>query len=201
MAVQDLIVAANGGVPAGTYKPHNCHEAVLGWVLQGKYPTLRQPDQFGANVERAWVTLRSITERYGVGAPKQLSGPWVGTRLYRRNVARVRPQTFDMIGLGDIVFMGDPAAPHHSMVIVQKNATDAFARGFNNAGAFGGAQNVIFGPGAPFMGFDVNLRQITKMAYWNQDTGKFRAVNGECLIHRIPFDTLAGIIPDNMNFP
>lgn len=43
MSIVNLIVAANGSVPSSNniLKPHNCHEAVLGWVLQAKYPSLR----------------------------------------------------------------------------------------------------------------------------------------------------------------
>ncbi|HEX2959357.1 MAG TPA: hypothetical protein VHO70_21160 [Chitinispirillaceae bacterium] len=69
-------------------KPHNCHEAVLGWVLMAKYATLRVVDPLSHGVPKAWLTIRSIAERYGTrgnGTTKQLTGQWMATHIY--NVA------------------------------------------------------------------------------------------------------------------
>ena len=60
MAVADLITAANGSVPRNTLKPHNCHEAVLGWLLMAKYSALRNVDPLSQGVEKAWLSLRSL---------------------------------------------------------------------------------------------------------------------------------------------
>lgn len=63
MSVNSLIVAANGSVPGNILKPHNCHEAVLGWLLTAKYPSLSIVDPLSHGVEKAWLTLRSLSER------------------------------------------------------------------------------------------------------------------------------------------
>jgi hypothetical protein len=36
-----VVKASKTGVPKSFFKPRNCHEAVLGWVLYAKYPERR----------------------------------------------------------------------------------------------------------------------------------------------------------------
>ena len=196
MAVADLIVAVNGSVPANDLKPHNCHEAALGWVLMAKYPTLRIVDPLSHGVEKAWLTLRSLAERYGSGHPKQLTGVWMAQHIYNRGIIKIEPRyppgppfTNASFLLGDILCMGSRMAPHHSMVIVQKNGAQVLARGFNNAGAFGG----------PYMGWDPVLREITDMGRWDR-AGNFMANNGPCELYAITYNAICNNIPDNLNF-
>ena len=200
MAVADLVAAANSGVPANQLKPHNCHEAALGWVLMGKYPSLRTVDPLSHGVAKGWMTVRSLAERYGSTSPKQLTGPWMGWKIYNRGFIKVQPLqstggqrqspfTNATFMVGDVVFMGRRDAPHHSMVVVQKNGTQALARGFNNAGAFGG----------PFMDWDPTLRDLTDITRWDRD-GRFMAVNGPCEVYAITYNAICQNIPDNLNF-
>ena len=121
MSVNSLIVAANGSVPGNILKPHNCYEAVLGWLLMAKYPSLCNVDPLSHGVEKAWLTLRSLSERYGEGAPKQLTGKWMSQNIYKQGYARVQPPlNIGSMALGDVLFMGNRATPHHSMVVAQK---------------------------------------------------------------------------------
>lgn len=197
MAIADLVVAANGSVPGNTLKPHNCHEAVLGWLLMAKYPALRNIDPLSQGVEKAWLTLRSLAERYGGNVPKQLTGQWFGQHLYHAGGTRLLkppggptvPFPPLSLAVGDVIYMGNPAAPHHSMVVVQVTGPQALARGFNNGGAFGG----------PFMQWDPTLRNVLDITRWTP-TSEFMGVNGPCQIHKISYATLAAAIPDNMNF-
>jgi hypothetical protein len=190
MSVQNLIMAANGSVPANILKPHNCHEAVLGWVLQAKYPALRNVDSMSHGVEKAWLTLRSIAERYGGAFPKQLTGQWVAQNLYKGAVFKVSPPIrSSTLSAGDIVFMGTRNNPHHSMVVVKVADGQVLARGFNNAGAFGG----------PFMGWDKELRNLADKERWDL-SGNFKANNGPCPLYVIRYEQVARNIPDDMNF-
>lgn len=196
MATIDLVTAANGSVPRNVLKPHNCHEAVMGWLLMGKYPTLRNVDPLSHGVEKAWLTLRSLAEKYGSGSPKQLTGEWMGRNIYNRGFIRIKPLapphppfTAAIFLVGDVLFMGNPRAPHHSMVIVKKTGNQVFARGFNNAGAFGG----------PFMGWDPVLRDIADITRWDGD-GNFMAINGPCQVHTVTYNSISRRIPDNMIF-
>jgi len=196
MAVADLVIAANGSVPANNLKPHNCHEAVLGWLLMAKYPSLRDVHELSQGVEKAWLTLRSLAERYGTGAPKQLTGAWFGQHLYDRGFVRVRPNprpqppfTAAILLVGDVIFMGNRNAPHHSMVVVEKPGNRVLARGFNNAGAFGG----------PYMGWDPVLRDIADLTRWDAQ-GNFMGNNGPAELHAITYNAICNHIPDNLNF-
>lgn len=196
MAVQDLIAAANGGVPNNKYKPQNCHEAVFGWMLQAKYPQLRAADAMAQGAPKAWFTLRNIALRYGGNAPKQLTGQWVGQHLYGvggQRIMRVGPAVApfppNTVALGDIIYMGNPVNPHHSVVVVQVNGPQAMVRGFNNAGAFGG----------PFMAWDQNTHDILDITRWTP-ASEFMCVNGPAAVSRISYAQYAAIIPDNMNF-
>lgn len=190
MAIPELIIAANGGVPAGELKPHNCHEAALGWVLMGKYASLRNVDPLSHGVEKAWLSVRSLAQRYGANAPKQLTGPWFGQNLYHQGAVRVQPPvTGASFQVGDVVLMGNPQAPHHSMVVVQTSAVVALARGFNNAGAFGG----------PYMGWDPLLRDLADPTRWDAN-GNFRGNNGPAELRRIPYATICQTIPDDLDF-
>jgi hypothetical protein len=190
MSNQNLIVAANGSVPSNNLKPNNCHEAVLGWVLQAKYPSLRNVDPLSNGVEKAWLTLRSIANRYGQGSPKQLTGQWIAQNIYRGVVFRITPPIKNnSFSPGDIVFMGARNTPHHSMVVVQINNNQVLARGFNNAGAFGG----------PFMGWDSVLRDLKDETRWDAN-GNFKGNNGPCPLHVISYDRIAQNIADSMTF-
>lgn len=190
MSVNSLIVAANGSVPGNILKPHNCHEAVLGWLLMAKYPSLCNVDPLSHGVEKAWLTLRSLSERYGEGAPKQLTGKWMSQNIYKQGYARVQPPlNIGSMALGDVLFMGNRAAPHHSMVVVQKKGIQVFARGFNNAGAFGG----------PYMGWDPQLRDMSDATRWDSQ-GRFKANNGPAELYSISYNSVCQNIPDDLNF-
>ena len=135
MGVSELVNAANGGVPDGELKPHNCHEAALGWVLLAKYDALRLPNNMTpAAVPKAWMTIRSLANQHGESNPKQLTGRWMSHHIYNRGVIRVQPPfTSTSYLVGDVLFLGNRDAPHHSMVVAQRNGRQVFARGFNDA--------------------------------------------------------------------
>ena len=112
--------------------------------------------------------------------------------VYHRGYIRVQPLkapqppfTHATFLVGDVVFMGDRRAPHHSMVVVQKSGPQVLARGFNNAGAFGG----------PYMAWDSALRNLADMARWDAQ-GCFRANNGPCELYTITYDAICRNIPD-----
>jgi hypothetical protein len=197
MAINDLLTAANGSVPGNALKPHNCHEAVLGWLLMAKYPALCNVDSLSQGVEKAWLTLRSLAQRYGSNVPKQLTGQWFAQKLYHAGGVRLMrpaggptvPFPPNTVAVGDVIYMGNPVMPHHSMVVVQVNGPQALARGFNNGGAFGG----------PFMKWDPTLRDILDVSRWTAGS-EYMGVNGPAQIHRITYATVTSHIPDNMNF-
>ncbi len=85
--------------------------------------------------------------------------------------------------------MGNRNAPHHSMIVVQKTGAQDLARGFNNAGAFGG----------PFMGWDPALRDLADMTRWDPN-GNFKGNNGPCEMYAITYNAICGNIPDDMSF-
>ena len=190
MSIQHLVTAANGAVPSNMLmKPKNCHEAVLGWLLMAKYPELRDVHPFSYGVEKAWLTLRVLAERYGDNS-KQLTGSWMSQRIYRQRIRKVEPPfSTATFFTGDILFMGNRQAPHHSMIVVQKNGIQALVRGFNNAGAFGGE----------YMEWDVLLRDVTDGNRWDAN-GQFMAINGPCDLYAITYDVISRNIPDNLNF-
>jgi hypothetical protein len=190
MAVSDLILAANSGVPANDLKPHNCHEAVLGWLLQAKYPRLRFASSLSHGVELAWLSLRSLSERQGSAFPKQLTGQWFGQHLYHIGYVPAQPPLSQAsFLLGDVLFFGNRGAPHHSMVVVQKTGGQAFARGFNNAGLLGG----------PYMAWDATTYDVTDSNRWDSQNN-FMGNNGPCELWTITYDRVAANIPDDLNF-
>jgi hypothetical protein len=228
MAINDLINAANaasGGVPGNALNPMNCHEAVLGWLLMARsahfcnnFDPTRWPAHWISKppaqiVPWAWVTVRELAARHGVQGvglvSKQLEGKWFGTKLYPDGVRVLRPAAGapwppHTVSVGDVISMGVPQIPHHSMVVVQYNGPgpgplfagpQAFARGFNNAGAFGQGGQVVGGyGGAPFMAWDPNLRDILNVAYWNVNS-EFLGRNGPAPIHHISYAQVIARIP------
>ena len=138
------------------------------------------------------MTVRSLSERYGqqAGIVKQLTGQWFGTHIYNQGYRLVSlPLSAASFFVGDVVFMGTRQAPHHSMVVVQKAGNQALARGFNNAGAFGG----------PYMGWDPILRDLADPNRWDSN-GEFMGNNGGAPLYAISYDAICNNIPDNMNF-
>jgi hypothetical protein len=188
MPVADLILTANNGVPANDLKPLNCHEAALGWVLYARDQSQRNRiSRFGTT--KNWVTLRSFGERFGTGNLKQLTGLWMARNIYNQGYRRIIPPfSHASFFLGDVLFMGQMNNPHHSMVIVQKDGIRAFARGFNNAGAFGG----------PYMGWDNTLREITDMNRWDGQN-RFMGNNGPYEIYTISYNSIDRNIQNNQN--
>ena len=75
------------------------------------------------------------------------------------------------------------------MVVVEVFAGRVMARGFNNAGAFGG----------PYMGWDRELRNLADIERWDA-AGNFKGNNGPCPLYVIRYDQVARNIPDDMNF-
>jgi hypothetical protein len=183
MSIDSLLTAANGAVPKNALKPHNCHEAVLGWLLMAKFPVLCHVDPLSQGVEKAWLTLRSLADRYGEAIPKQLTGKWFGQKLYHAGGVRLTNPS-DTVAVGDVIYMGNPTVPHHSMVVVEVNGPKARARGFNNAGAFGG----------PFMQWDPELRDIRDATRWTGN--EYKCINGLAQLHRINYATITSHIPD-----
>src|SRR5215470_11459867 len=190
MSIQSLIIAANGSVPAGNLKPRNCHEAVLGWLLQAKNSQFCQPGEGG--VEHAWWVLRALSESHAENAHQpQLTGAWVARHLYYgQHVQRILRNSAPFLLEGDVVFMGNRRMPHHSMVVVQRRNTQRLARGFNNAGAFAG----------PYMGWDPMLRDLADGGRWTRNGDQFMANNGGCELWRIAYDRIMKNIPDSLVF-
>ena len=196
MAIIDLITAANADVPRDKLKPHNCHEAVLGWVLMGKYPSLRVGDALSHNHPKAWMTVRSLSERYGVRGPsgeKQLDLEWFGKTVYREGFGRVQPPFLAAsFMLGDIVVFHHPRNPMHSMVIVEWEAAPLRfgARGFNNEKSVGG----------PYMEWDPVVHDLARAQNWNAQ-GEFVTPTGiEYEIHKATFAAVCNNIPDSLDF-
>ena len=191
MAAIDMITAANLGVPTDELKPRNCHEAVLGWLIHGKLAAPRDSDQ-------AWKTLRWLANRYGEetpNMPKQLTGRWFGRRVYDDEGTRIvrsgppgTPFPPNTVAAGDVLYLGDPRAPHHSMVVTRVENSRAWVRGFNNAGAFGG----------PFMQWDPDLHDILDPERWTRD-GEFMALNGPAPVYRASYQDLVDGIPRNLD--
>jgi hypothetical protein len=191
MSIQSLIVAANGAVPAGSLKPRNCHEAVFGWLLQSKDNKYCEIGEGG--VEEAWTVLRALSEAHATeDNNRQLTGAWVAKHLYYGpNVLQIKRNTAGvMLNEGDVVFMGARNAPHHSMVIVKRQGAQRLARGFNNAGAFGG----------PYMGWDPALRDLADPARWTRTGDDFMGNNGGGPLWRLTYADMMHNIPDSLAF-
>lgn len=225
MAINDFVAAANGGVPGNTLKPQNCHEAVLGSLFMSRAAYLtnnldtnswpghwKSPQPAPGQIASwAWATVRELATRYGVhqgagGVGKQLDGLWFGQKLYNGGLQLMLPPggaqfPAQTVFAGDVIYMGIPQRPHHSMVVVQDNNpapaplgnANEVARGFNNPGAFGLSAGP-FGPGAPPMAWDPALRNILDVAHWNANN-EFVAVNGAAQIHRIDYAQVSARLP------
>ena len=163
MGVQKLVSAVNAGVPMDELKPHNCHEAVLGWLLRSKISDER------FNVD-AWLAVRALAKKAGSANPKQVTGEWMGRNIYHAHSRQVAPPFgAHSLVLGDVLSFGQHA-PHHSMVVVRKNGTRAFAMGFNNAGVFGQRQRMVF---------DGTSHEVTDGDFWDSNN-QFKGANGGC---------------------
>ena len=180
MAQVNAIAAVSIPTPSGDLKPRNCHEAVLGWLLQGVHPHLAQPSPLSDGVPEAWRIIRNLSNSQA-GANPQITGTWMSNNIYTGGVLRVlEPLSHGSFGIGDAVSMGNFHAPHHSMLVVHKAASSVYARGFNNAGAFGG----------PYMSFDTVLRDLSDSIRWN-GRSEFMGNNGPAPIHTVSFTRAA----------
>lgn len=131
------------------YRPMNCHEAVLGWLLKAEGYT------------HPWQLMRRIAITQGL----RTVGPWMAQHLYTPptfRISRGHTTAGAALQVGDILFThvaGIPYGPLHSMVLVA-GPPNAAIRGFNNQGTFGMAhpaaaydnQNVLITPAALWHG-------------------------------------------------
>jgi hypothetical protein len=191
MSIQSLIIAANGSVPSGPLRPRNCHEAVFGWLIQSMSSKYCQPGEGG--VEEAWSVLRALRQAHtDMPRDPQLSGRWVARHLYcGPRVYQVSAASSALLAAGDVVFMGHPREPHHSMVVVEQHGSQRLARGFNNAGCFNG----------PSYASDPVLRDLADPSRW---TGAghdvFKANNGGCELRRMSYEDIMRNIPATLDF-
>ena len=190
MTAQRIVQAANGGVPTGQYKPNNCHEAAIAWVLQFDLPQC-QPAH-GAMVETAWVTVRGIAQTHcGHAQTAQLTGSFMGGTIYVGKTALTRG-TLNTLQLGDVVAFGASQMPCHSTVVVHMAGPDVYVRGFNNAGcffvtAFHGA------PQAPYMAYDQTQRNLNRVAAWTGN--QWKTHTGNLDVWRVAQATVRANIP------
>lgn len=88
--------------------------------------------------------------------------------------------------LGDAVAIGAPLAPHHSMIIEGVVNGQAQARGFNNAGGFGGQPTFIWDP---------NLHDLADPGRWDANDN-FMFVNGPAQIRVFSYAIMEPVIRD-----
>lgn len=175
------------GVPtAGSLKPHNCHEAAMGWLLQAGDAAQRAVGAAGIpgveGVEAAWATVRAIVD----GIPpfagvRQATGPWIGAHLYQGAPAFTNTAVPRDLAVGDLIGFGDPVSPVHSMVVERIALPAVWLRGFNNAGGFGDPRQDLF------MQWDPELRDLLAGDRWTAN-GRFRAY-GDVPVLRVPLAT------------
>lgn len=63
-----------------------------------------------------------------------------------------------VFNVGDVVILGNPNNPMHTMVVVRVNGGDVFIRGFNNVGTFG--------PPSPHLAYDNHDRNLNTPGLW-----------------------------------
>ena len=191
MSVRRILTAANGGVPAGDYRPLNCHEAAVAWVLQHDLDQC-QPHASG-QCETAWATVRQLANSHcSGGITPQFTGSFVGSTLYQGKTALTRA-TLGNLNLGDIIAFGASQAPGHSTVVVQIDTTGVFVRGFNNAGCFG-VPDFHGAPMAQYMAYDTTLRNLDRAAAWTGGN-QWKTHTGNLDVWRVPVATVLANIP------
>jgi hypothetical protein len=136
------------------YRPMNCHEAVLGWLLKAEGFT------------HPWQLMRQIAITQGVATV----GPWMARVLYtpKFRLSQGHINNAAVLQPGDILFThtGNFHVPLHSLALVA-GPPNAAIRGFNNQGTFG--------MNHPAGAYDANDVDITAGALWHGDqiTGTF----------------------------
>ena len=184
MTAQRIVQAANGGVPAGQYRPNNCHEAALAWALQ--FDLNQCQPAHGAMVETAGVTVRTIAKDHcGHAQTAQLTGSFMGG-IYVGKTLLTRG-TLNTLQLGDVVAFGASQSPSHSTVVVRKAGADVYVRGFNNAGCF--MVPAYHGtPPARYMAYDQTLRNLNRDAAWSGN--KWKTHTGNLDVWRVDHATV-----------
>lgn len=193
MAVRDFIDNANNGVPTNSFKPRNCHEAVLGWFMISHYPDF-STFEFSKWTKKGWVQLQFLSRIVNpTNLDSQFTGDFIGQNLYSRVLNnRLTPNSnrieLGEIQAGDVIIFDQPRYPSHSMVVtkVDSNAdgvlTSVSVRGFNNAGVFG--LDV-----APYMEYSKKDFNILNLEKWRDN--RFMAANEAKEVYRIPYDSYA----------
>lgn len=112
------------------YKSYVCHAAVLHWCLIALHKTDEQAEELLA------ALMRKRQEGHNV----MLLEPWDCYGPVFATKASFRPLPDDMLmehcSVGDVVLIGNPSAPAHSMVVVSKEYNRVWVRGYNNFGTF-----------------------------------------------------------------
>ena len=166
ISMNRFIQAAEGAVPSNsTLKPMNCHEAVLGWALQGLDSAYCNPAPSGFG-ELAWKVVRDIASA-NCADSKQLTQTWVAQNLYGDSARWGQILPGADVSAGEVLFMGNKHWVSHSMAVINTTGGAVNCRGFNNAGAFGNDT---------YMKWDTELQNLADKSRWKD--GEFRAVNG-----------------------
>ncbi len=150
-----------------------CHTAVLHWAFR----------DLGDSDDRAKKKMEAIAQSQ---CPQCTNNPPIDclqTSLRGTWFAPLSATAFPILGagglgvffVGDVVILGNPHNPMHTMVVVGVNDPDVFIRGFNNTGTFG--------PPSPYLAYDNHDRNLNTPALWIHNSFGI----GNQPMHRVPY--------------
>lgn len=115
--------------PSG-YKSYVCHAAVLHWCLIA----LGKTDEEAEELLAALVRERQKGQKEMLLEPWECYGPVFASKAYFSRLPD--DMLMQSCQVGDVVLIGPPTHPGHSMVVVSTEFNRVWVRGYNNRGTF-----------------------------------------------------------------
>lgn len=141
-----------------------CHVAAMYWIFRDQGETEESAAQKLEGIARAGC--QGCGENHNVHI--SIKHPWYGINMCRGALAiDDRNGLLTQVQKGDVLIVGSPQAPSHSMVVVrvERNAERVYVRGFNNEGTLGtGARDE----------YDKNDRNVADAQYWHTQGAETR---------------------------
>jgi hypothetical protein len=152
----------------GAEHSYTCHVAALHWAFRDLGAT--EADA-GAMVEAIAVAkcagCQSGKTMGGYPLHDSIQNAWYGANLCGGSTKIPdRDALYGAVAVGDVLIVGKPAWPAHSMVVVQKTEFIrkwVYVRGFNNTACLGTG---------PKDGYDNSDQDVDKQKYWHAGEGK-----------------------------
>ncbi|BDC47943.1 hypothetical protein F183_A02590 [Bryobacterales bacterium F-183] len=116
------------------YKEYVCHAAAVHWALVALGKTGPQAEELIA------ALIRGVEQKAGK-KPGEVTDPWqCYAPLFTTRTLFVHlpnNQLAAQCGVGDVIIVGPPTRPEHSMIVVANTNGTVWIRGFNNFLTFG----------------------------------------------------------------